>query len=140
LQRSNGWMMEELVKELRRLVPFKNSTVEGDVVMIAIENPKSALYAIVTKIERDESKKSEWWHVTMQILSVPPQKVTWTLREAQFTGAEIFTMGDDGRFIQAVDLADDAVRPPHPPSPKGPKKLAAAPRTSRKVSPLRRVK
>lgn len=99
--------MEEIVKELKRIVSFKETTVEGDLVLIAIESPKSVVYAIVSEISPDESRKSEWWKLTMQILSVPPQKVTWTLREPQFTGKEIFTMGDEGRFIQAVNLLPD---------------------------------
>ncbi len=98
--------MEEIVKELKQIVPFKETTTVGDLLLIAIENPKSVVYAIVTEISRDDSKRQEWWHVTMHILSVPPQKVTWTLREAQFTGKEIFTMGDEGRFIQAVELEE----------------------------------
>jgi hypothetical protein len=96
--------MEEMVKELKKIVSFKDNTSEGDIVLIAIENPKSVVYALVTHIERDEQKKEEWWHLTMHILGVPPQKVTWTLREAQFTGKDIFTMGNEGRFMQAIEL------------------------------------
>lgn len=96
--------MEKIVRELKKVVPFKDSTAEGDIVLIAIENPKSVVYGLVTKIERDETKRDEWWRLTMHILSVPPQETTWTLREPQFTGKEIFTMGNEGRFIQAVDL------------------------------------
>ena len=51
--------MENLVTELKSVVPFKDSTSEGDVVLIAIENPKSVVYALVTNIERDEEKKEE---------------------------------------------------------------------------------
>jgi len=131
-------MMEEIVKELRRIVSFKDTTVAGDLVLIAIEEPKSVVYAIVSEIIRDDSKKEEWWLVTMQILSVPPQQVTWTLREAQFTGAEIFTMGDEGRFIQAVNLHNSGPVGSVPPKPakKRPKSIAK----KDKISPLRRIK
>jgi hypothetical protein len=98
--------MEDIVKELKKIVPFKETTTVGNLVLIAIENPKSVVYGIVTEISRDDSKRQEWWHLSMHILSVPPQKVTWTLRETQFTGKEIFTMGDEGRFIQAVELEE----------------------------------
>jgi len=131
-------MMEEIVKELRRMVPFKDTTVEGDLVLIAIEEPKSVVYAIITDISRDESKKSEWWLVTMQILSVPPQQVTWTLREPQFTGAEIFTMGDEGRFIQAVNLPSSGPVGTVPPKPA--KKSLKSITKKEKISPLRRIK
>lgn len=131
--------MEKIVKELKQIVPFKETTTEGDLVLIAIESPKSVVYAIVTDICRDESKKSEWWQVSMQILSVPPQKVTWTLREAQFTGAEIFTMGDEGRFIQAVNLTDED-SPIAPLSKAASNKPAKPTNKKKKISPLRRIK
>jgi hypothetical protein len=38
----------------------------------------------------------------MQLLTVPPKQVVWTLREPQFTGQEIFTMGGEKRFVKAV--------------------------------------
>ena len=55
-------------------------------------------------IERDYGKKEEWWQVSLQLLTIPPQKVAWTLRTAQFTGQEIFTMGGEERFIKAIDF------------------------------------
>jgi hypothetical protein len=60
------------------------------------------VYALITGIERDRTRRDEWWHVQMQFLTVPPQPMTWTLREEQFTGREIFTMGGEQRFIRAV--------------------------------------
>jgi len=111
--------MKEIVKELRNIITFKNTTVEGDVVLVAMEKSKSVFYAIVSEIVRDLSKKDEWWHVSMHILSVPPQKVTWTLREQQFTGQEIFSMANDGRFVQAVDFEE-----PIPPVKSPPLKLS----------------
>jgi hypothetical protein len=63
-----------------------------------------ASYALVTDIERDESRKNEWWHVNLTLLSLPPQKITWTLRTPQFTGMEVFTMGGEQRFVKAVDF------------------------------------
>ena len=101
-----GARMEELVKDLRKLMRFKATTGEGDIVLVAMEKNHSLLYALVTRIERDVSRRDEWWHVTLHILGVPPQKVVWTLREPQFTGAEMFTMGGDGRFMAAVDFRD----------------------------------
>jgi hypothetical protein len=39
------------------------------------------------------------------MLTVPLQKMTWTLRTAQMTGKDIFTMGGEERFVQAVDFS-----------------------------------
>ena len=96
--------MENLVEELKKTVLFKDSTEIGDIVLIVIDTPRSLLYARVRDFERDDSRRDEWWHTSLQLLTVPPQEVKWTLRREQFTGQEIFTMGDDKRFIKAVDL------------------------------------
>jgi hypothetical protein len=99
--------MEKLVSELRKKLPLKDTTEPGDIVIIAALKPAILHYAVVMDIERDDSRKAEWWHVTMNILTVPLQKMTWTLRTPQFTGQEIFTMGGEGRFVQAIDLRYD---------------------------------
>lgn len=99
--------MEKLVAELKKILPLKSTTAVGDIVIVAGEEPQFVTYAVVTKIERDDTRKQEWWHLTMQFLSVPPQQVTWTLRTPQFTGEETFTMGGNGRFIQALDFAPE---------------------------------
>jgi hypothetical protein len=99
--------MEQLVAELRKNLSFKETTVPGDIVLIAARQPKMLLYAVVSAIVRDETRKAEWWHVTLHLLSLPIQTVIWTLRTPQFTGKEIFTMGGEGRFVQAVQLEPD---------------------------------
>jgi hypothetical protein len=40
--------------------------------------------------------------------------MTWTLRTAQMTGQEIFTMGGEERFVQAVDCRGSIDIPPVP--------------------------
>ena len=96
--------MEKLVEELRKVVGFKETTEVGDIVLVAVDTPRSLLYARVRDVARDTSRKDEWWQLSLQLLTVPLQEVVWTLRSEQFTGQEIFTMGGDKRFIQAVDL------------------------------------
>lgn len=118
--------MENLVEELRKAVNFKDSTDVGDIVLVVIDTPRSLLYGRVRGFERDESRREEWWHVSLQLLTVPPQEVTWTLRRAQFTGQEIFSMGGDKRFIQAVEL--DGLRPESPVGGPGEKKKKAKPK------------
>ena len=103
--------LEQLVEELKSITPFKDSTSVGDVVLIASEQPRLILYAKVTSIERDPSKKEEWWHIGLTFLTVPLQHVIWTLRTAQMTGGEIFTMGGEKRFFQAVAIGTE---PPFP--------------------------
>jgi len=107
--------MQDLVAKLKKMVRFKETTGPGDIVLVAGENPQMLFYALVGNIEPDTSRRDSWWHLKMKVLSVPPREITWTLREPQFTGREIFTMGGDKRFVQAIDLdniaADD--EPPH---------------------------
>ena len=99
-------MLEQLVEELQKNIPFKENTDVGDHVIVAMEKPQpTLLYAIVTKIEADTSRKDEWWRVELLMLAFPPQKTTWTLRLPQFTGQEIFTMNGEEHFVQAVDIS-----------------------------------
>ncbi|HFQ88775.1 MAG TPA: hypothetical protein ENK27_01755 [Desulfobulbus sp.] len=100
--------MEKLIAELKEIVDFKETTDVGDIVLIVAKEPQILVYALVTSIERDTSRRDEWWHVGMQLLTVPVQPVTWTLRMAQFTGQEIFTMGGEQRFVKAVRFPDSA--------------------------------
>ncbi|MBM9614453.1 hypothetical protein JWJ90_09125 [Desulfobulbus rhabdoformis] len=111
--------MEQMVAELKKILPFKSTTVEGDTVVIASKNPEMLVYGRVGSIERDTTRKDEWWHVTLHLLSIPMQTVVWTLRTPQFSG-EIFTMGGEGRFIQAVSFDEDAnkAKTPGPPQSK----------------------
>lgn len=104
--------MEQLVAELKKSLPFKQTTDIGDIVLIAAKHPKMLVYALVGDIVRDRSRRDEWWHVTLHVLSVPIQTLVWTLRTPQLTGQEIFTMGGEGRFIQAVNLNPSKPRPP----------------------------
>lgn len=101
-----GSDMEKIVEELHRIFRLKETTEEGDIVVIVTENPQTLTYAMVSGFERDSSKRDEWWHVSMYLFAVPPQKVVWTLRTPQFTGQEIFTMGGEKRYIKAVDFSE----------------------------------
>ncbi len=112
--------MEKLVAELKKHVPFKDTTEEGDLVLVAAKEPQMLVYALITGIERDRTRKDEWWHVHMQFLTVPPQPMSWTLREEQFTGREVFTMGGEQRFVQAVRL-DAPVKQPETTASRGKK-------------------
>lgn len=104
--------MEKLVAELRQIIPFKDTTDIGDIVLIASKEPQMLVYALVTDITRDTTRKAEWWHLRLTFLAIPPQEITWTLRTMQMTGMEIFTMGGEERFVKAVNLAPSIKRSP----------------------------
>ncbi len=103
--------MEKIVAELKQIIDFKDTTEAGDVVLIASKEPQMLIYAYVLDIVKDTARKDEWWNLQFKMLSVPLQKMTWTLRTPQMTGQEIFTMGGEERFIKAIDLACDAKLP-----------------------------
>lgn len=104
--------LEMLVEELKAVIPFKETTEVGDIVLVASEQPQMLLYGLITSIERDPGKKDEWWHIGLSFLTVPLQNVVWTLRTAQMTGQEIFTMGGEKRFFKAVGIgAKNALKP-----------------------------
>ena len=107
--------MEKLAADLKKIMPFKDTTEPGDIVLIAAREPEMLVYASVGEILRDETRKDEWWHVNLHILTVPPQTVVWTLREPQFTGREIFTMAGEARFVKAVEFAGRRLHPQPPP-------------------------
>jgi hypothetical protein len=98
--------MEKIIEELHTVVRLKETTEPGDIVVVLAEDPQSLVYARVVGFERDMNKREEWWHITMYILNVPPQKVVWTLRTPQFTGQEIFTMGGKKHYVKALDFSE----------------------------------
>jgi hypothetical protein len=113
-------MLEKAIAELKKIVPFKDSAEIGDILLVLAEEEQqpTLIYAVLTGIERDESRKDEWWQVSMQLLTVPPQPVVWTLRTPQFTGQESFTMGGKGRFIKAIQIDRQQPVTPAPPENK----------------------
>ena len=96
--------MNKIIEELKAIIAFKDTTEPGDIVLIAAKEPQMLLYAHVSSITRDTSRKDEWWHIDLNLLSFPPQQMTWTLRTQQMTGMEIFTMGGEERFFKALDF------------------------------------
>lgn len=127
----NNGNMEDLIKELKKAFPFKAETQIGDIVLIVAEKPQAMLYALVVDIVRDETRVDEWWYVTMHLLTFPPQKIVWIMREPQFTGKEIFTMSGEKRFVQALHFVET-----NDPAPK--EKVSS--RTTQKKPALRVIK
>jgi len=99
--------MDKIVKDLHKLVPFKDTLEAGDIVLIAAKKPQMLVYGLITDIVRDDTKRDEWWQINMHILSLPPRRVSWILRTPQMTGQEIFTMDGEQRFMKAVDFGQN---------------------------------
>ncbi len=91
---------------------------EGDVVLVHYQD-KPTVFARIESIEADIKK--DWYHVTLLLLTLPMQTVTWILREAYING-EGFTMG-------GVPMRLEPVESPPPAAEKvREKKEPAAPR------------
>ena len=71
---------------------------EGDVVLIYYQG-QPTMYARIEAIEADIKK--DWYRVDLLLLSIPPQNVTWILREEYIQGAP-FTMGGNSMALEAV--------------------------------------
>lgn len=123
--------MQKIVDELKELISFKDTTEVGDIILIAAKEPQMLIYAHISEIERDTSRRDEWWHVHMEMLSIPLQSITWTLRTEQMTGQEIFTMGGEERFVKAIKFTA-------PGEKKAPE--SAPEKKQAKITPLKRVK
>ena len=71
---------------------------ENDVVLIYFEE-KPTVFARIEAIKPDI--KNNWYHVTLLLLTIPTQTVTWILREAYINGSP-FTMGGNPVRLEAV--------------------------------------
>ena len=75
----------------------------GDILCVHIDNQPS-VYARIEGFEPDH--KRGWWQVHLLILSVPLQRVVWTLKEEYFNGTA-FTM--QGTPMQLIPLPGPAI-------------------------------
>jgi len=76
---------------------------ENDVVLIYFED-KPAVFARIESIEPDIKK--DWYKVTLLLLTIPMQTVTWILRDVYIDGSP-FTMG--GRPIRLEEVKKTTV-------------------------------
>jgi len=97
---------EKFVDEMKSKISLKSTLDINDIVIIALPDIP-VLYGVVTKIERDMSKKVEWWYVSFTLLTIPMKKAKWIMRTEQMTGQESFTMDGIYRFFCAVDIDKD---------------------------------
>ena len=85
---------------------------ENDLVLIYFED-KPLSFARIEEILPDS--KPDWYHVKLLMLHIPPQFVTWILRDVYIAGAE-FTMNEKRMRLEKV------VVPEEPQSPEGTEK------------------
>ena len=72
--------------------------IEGNVVLIYHQEDPT-VFARVEHIEPD--MKKDWYHVTLLLLTIPTQTVTWILRDNYIDG-EVFTMGGKEMRLEEV--------------------------------------
>ena len=73
--------------------------VENDLVLIYFED-KPMLFARIERIAPDH--KPNWYHVSLLLLQIPPQQVTWILRDVYIDGKE-FTMNGQRMRLERVE-------------------------------------
>lgn len=71
---------------------------ENDIVLIYIEH-HPRIFARIEKIVPDSKK--EWYHVTLLLLQVPLETVTWILKDLYINGDE-FTMNGNPMRLEKV--------------------------------------
>lgn len=76
---------------------------EKDVVLIYYEG-QPLVFARIEDIRPDY--KPDWYHVKLLMLHIPPQPVTWILRNAYINGGE-FTMNGKRMRLELVECPPD---------------------------------
>ena len=83
----------------------------NDLVLIYFED-KPLSFARIEEILPDA--KPNWYHVKLLLLQIPPQVVTWILRDVYIDGAE-FTMNEKRMRLDKVVVPEESP----PPDPDG---------------------
>jgi hypothetical protein len=87
--------------------------VENDIVLIHHED-QPLVFARIEEILPDA--KRDWYHVKLLMLQVPPQVVTWILRDIYINGEE-FTMNSQRMRLEKVVAPIQETPPPAPEAP-----------------------
>lgn len=90
-------------------------TTENDVVLIYLQD-KPLSYARIESIEPNH--KRGWYHVKLLLLQIPPQVVTWILRDVYIDG-EPFTMDGNPMRLERVVCPQEDRRPRQMPPAEG---------------------
>ena len=98
------------LKQRRHFIPM---AAENDIVLIHYEeNP--LVFARIESILPDA--RPDWYHVRLLLLQVPPQVVTWILRDIYING-ESFTMDDKQMRLERVESPEPETESPKEDSP-----------------------
>ncbi len=92
--------------------------VENDLVLIHHED-QPVLFARIEEILPDA--KPDWYHVKLLMLQVPPQVVTWILRDIYIDGSEFTMNGQRMRLekvISPVEADEPSTDEPPPSKPR----------------------
>jgi hypothetical protein len=73
--------------------------IEGDLLLVYFKD-EPGVYARIERIEPDIKK--DWYQVTLLLLTIPHQVITWILREEYING-ELFTMGGNSMRLEKVE-------------------------------------
>jgi len=73
--------------------------IENDLVLIYMEDEPLS-FARIEDILADS--KPDWYHVKLLLLQIPPQIVTWILRDVYINGAEFTMQGKRMRLEKVV--------------------------------------
>ena len=73
--------------------------IEGDIVLVYYKD-EPGVYARIERIEADV--KPDWYRVTLTLLTIPKQVITWILREEYING-DIFTMSGNSMHLEKVE-------------------------------------
>jgi len=84
------------------MIPYGQMFKSGEVVLVHSED-EPAFFARIEKVAPD--KKKGWWQLTLLILTIPLQKITWILDEDQMRG-QTFTMNKIPMHISRVESPD----------------------------------
>ena len=79
----------------------------NDLVLIYFED-KPLSFARIEEILPDS--KPDWYHVKLLMLQIPPQMVTWILRDIYINGEE-FTMNEKRMRLEKVEVPEDSPPP-----------------------------
>ncbi len=77
---------------------------ENDIILIYYED-QPAGFARIEAISPDVKK--DWYHLTLLLLQIPLQTVTWILRDVYINGEE-FTMGGNRLRLEKVEAPPEA--------------------------------
>lgn len=73
--------------------------IEGDIVLVYYKD-EPGVYARIEKIEPD--MKKDWYQITLILLTIPHQVVTWILR-GEYISGDAFTMGGNSMRLEKIE-------------------------------------